>query len=97
MVTYEHFPFQFHTSLRVIQHDDPEAAQMVPHWLFMHGNRRAQLSETLSRVIETGNYKRAVVPVNEFAWDNIPEPEWHLFSTLSVGAPVRLFYFPDVP
>jgi 4-amino-4-deoxy-L-arabinose transferase-like glycosyltransferase len=95
ITTYEHFPLMFYSKLRVIQNDDPDAASLVPRWLFMHGNRAERLSETLSRVVDTGNYKRAVVHAIEFPWDNVPEPQWHLYETLSEGAPVRLFYFPE--
>ena len=93
VTSYEHFPLMFYTDLRVYPDWSSGYAVELPDWVLIHGSGYPDFPERLARALEDpAQYQRVPVAAHEFAFENIPEPNWHRFRTPVDGPPVTLFH-----
>jgi hypothetical protein len=92
LTTYEHFPLIFYTNLHVYQTKSGSNLVELPNWVFIHGSQEAPPSEHLAQALRDPNqYLEINIAAHEFAFENIPEPNWHQFRTPTEGPLIGLF------
>jgi hypothetical protein len=93
VATYEHFPLMFYTDLRVYPDWASGDLGELPDWVLIHGPRPPALTDRLAQALkDPRQYQQAQVAAHEFAFENIPEPNWHQFRTPAEGPLVSLFH-----
>ncbi|MCC7290745.1 MAG: hypothetical protein IT449_01640 [Phycisphaerales bacterium] len=86
---YENFPLRYYTDLLVLRTRDltTRFGNKLPDWIvFQHWDYDLGLPKFVyDRAKDPNYYERIKLPVGASAlpWDNIPEPAWHHFRTVS--------------